>query len=62
MSFQILRFYEEDDVKLAKIAQDYRSGKLLSGELKQIVIEKLSSFVEDIQKKREKVNIEKYFD
>jgi tryptophanyl-tRNA synthetase len=55
ISFQMLRYgLEPDDKKLAKIRKDYRSGKLLSGELKQICADKLSAFLTEHQKKREK--------
>ncbi len=55
VSFQLLRFgLEQDDKKLEKIRADYKSGALLTGELKQIVIGKLSSFLEEHQRKREK--------
>lgn len=54
ISYQYLRMLlEEDDKKLAKIYDDYKSGKLLSGELKQIAIEKTNSFLKEHQKKRE---------
>lgn len=53
ISFQYLRmFLEEDDAKLAKIEKDYRSGKLLSGELKAITIDKINDFLKEHQKKR----------
>jgi tryptophanyl-tRNA synthetase len=53
VSFQYLKmFFEPDDKKLAKIEQDYRSGKLLTGELKAILIEKINSFLKEHQKKR----------
>jgi len=54
VSYQYLTFFEEDDKKLMKICDDYKSGKLLSGELKEILIEKLNSFLKEHQKKREK--------
>ncbi len=54
VSFQYLKYlFEEDDKKLAKIESDYRSGKLLSGELKAIAIEKINAFLKKHQKKRE---------
>lgn len=54
ISFQYLKmFFEEDDKKLKKIESDYRAGKLLSGELKQILIDKINIFLKDHQKKRE---------
>ena len=53
ISFQILKFgLEPDDKKLAKIEADYRSGKLLTGELKQIVIDKLGAFLKEHHRKR----------
>ena len=53
VSYQWLTFLEEDDSKLKKIHDDYKSGKLLSGELKAILIEKLTAFLTEHQKKRE---------
>ncbi|MBI5224295.1 tryptophan--tRNA ligase [Candidatus Micrarchaeota archaeon] len=51
--YQWLSFFEEDDSKLKKIHDDYKSGKLLSGELKLILIEKLQVFLKEHQRKRE---------
>lgn len=53
-SYQWLTFFEENDAKLKKIHDDYKSGKLLSGELKQILIDKLNAFLAEHQKEREK--------
>jgi tryptophanyl-tRNA synthetase len=46
--------FEESDQKLKKIEEDYRSGKLLTGELKDMLIEKLVSFLEGHRERREK--------
>jgi|TARA_Y100000034_G_scaffold54987_1_gene67413 tryptophanyl-tRNA synthetase len=55
VSFQYLRmFLEEDDDKLEEIYNDYKSGKLTTGELKKYTIDKLNSFLKDHQAKREK--------
>ena len=55
VSYQYLRiFFEPDDTKLKKIYEDYKSGKLLSGELKAILIEKINKFLKTHQEKREK--------
>jgi tryptophanyl-tRNA synthetase len=55
VSFQMLKFgFEEDDDRLQQIYENYKSGKLLSGELKKILVDKISSFLEEHQKKREK--------
>ena len=54
VSFQYLRiFFEPDDEKLKKIYDDYKSGKMLTGELKAILIEKINSFLQIHQQKRE---------
>ena len=54
VSFQWLKtLFEEDDKKLKKIEEDYRSGKLLTGELKEILIEKLVKFLQEHQRRRE---------
>ncbi len=45
--------FEPDDRKIRTIHDDYISGKLLTGELKQILIEKLEKFLTDHQRKRE---------
>ncbi|WP_222915951.1 tryptophan--tRNA ligase [Natrinema sp. SYSU A 869] len=51
--FQYLRyFFEPDDAELEHIAADYRSGTLLSGELKEIVIERITEFLADHQRRR----------
>ena len=55
VSFQYLRiFFERDDNKLKQIYEDYKSGKMLTGELKAILIEKINEFLQDHQQKREK--------
>ncbi len=59
VSFQYLRmFFEPDDAKLAKIEADYKSGKLLTGELKQILIKKINAFLREHQQRREKAKKE----
>lgn len=53
-AYQWLRFFEEDDNKLKKIYDEYKSGSLLSGELKQILIDNLNAFLKKHQRNREK--------
>jgi len=53
VSFQYLRaFFEPDDKKLEKIYKDYKSGKMLTGELKKYLIDKINAFLKEHQKKR----------
>jgi tryptophanyl-tRNA synthetase len=55
VSFQYLRiFFEPDDNSLKKIYDDYKSGKMLTGEIKAILIEKINNFLVDHQEKRDK--------
>ena len=63
VSYQYLRiFFEPDDNKLKKIYDDYKSGKMLTGELKSILIEKINEFLSVHQQKREEArkNIDVY--
>ncbi|MBU1136062.1 MAG: tryptophan--tRNA ligase [Nanoarchaeota archaeon] len=63
VSYQYLRmFFEPDDKKLQKIHDDYKSGKLLTGELKEILIKKINDFLKEHQRKRElaKKRIDKF--
>ena len=63
VSYQYLRiFFERDDSKLKKIYDDYKSGKMLTGELKSILIEKINEFLLVHQQKREEArkNIDDY--
>ncbi len=53
ISFQYLRmFFEPSDKKLQKIYQEYKSGKLLTSELKKILIDKINNFLKEHQAKR----------
>ena len=53
VSFQYLRYlFEEDDDKLLELAQKYRSGELLSGEMKAYAIEKINEYLAAFQKRR----------
>ena len=63
VSYQYLRiFFEPDDKKLKTIYDDYKSGKMLTGELKAILIEKVTEFLVAHQQRREKAKdqIEKF--
>lgn len=55
-------FFEPDDKKLKEIHDNYASGKLLTGELKTYLIEKINVFLKEHQKKRElaKKQIDKF--
>ncbi|MBI4441234.1 tryptophan--tRNA ligase [Candidatus Woesearchaeota archaeon] len=62
VSYQWLTFFEEDDEKLKQTYHDYKTGKLLSGELKAMLITKINDFLKGHQKRRDeaKGKIEQY--
>lgn len=52
VAFQWLTFFEDDSKKLEKYHNDYKSGKMLSREMKAKASEKISSFLKQHQKNR----------
>lgn len=55
MVFELLKMHLiENDSKLDVIYQQYKTGQMLSGELKKIACEKMTAFMEDFMKKLEK--------
>ena len=45
----------EDDKELEEIGEKYRTGKMLTGELKKILIKIIEEFVTEHQKKRSEI-------
>jgi len=56
--YQYLKFFMEDDERLEQIGRDYKSGALLSGEVKVILIEVLSDLVKTHQERKAAVTDE----
>lgn len=55
MVFELLKIHlEEDDKELDRIYQDYKSGKMLTSELKQTACEKITKFMNDFTEKLNK--------
>ncbi|KAI9039971.1 tryptophanyl-tRNA synthetase, partial [Aspergillus affinis] len=52
VSYVYLTYFEEDDAKLEEIYKSYKSGELLTGELKKMAIETLQKNVLEFQEKR----------
>ena len=52
--------FEPDDEKLKQIHDEYKSGKMLSGEMKGLLIEKVTEFLEDHRRKTGKADVEKF--
>lgn len=51
-SFNVFRLLEEDQAKVARIREEYRTGSILSGELKEMVAEKISNVLEQLSETR----------
>ena len=58
ISYQLLFYYCDDDKKLEKLYQQYKTGELLSGELKTIAIEEINTLLKKHQEKRRKAEKE----
>ncbi len=60
--YQYLTYFLEDSNKLKQIYNDYKSGKMLTGELKQFTVEVLNKFLKEHQAKRQKAKsmVEKF--
>jgi len=51
--YKILEFVLRDEKQLRKIAEDYSTGKMISGEVKEFLFEYLKSFMENFKEKLE---------
>ncbi|TYZ56940.1 hypothetical protein PybrP1_003193 [[Pythium] brassicae (nom. inval.)] len=56
--YQYLSFMLEDDEQLAHIAREYGSGRMMSGEVKQVLIDVMAAFATEMQKSRAAVTDE----
>jgi tryptophanyl-tRNA synthetase len=56
--YQYLTFTLEDDAELAHIAKEYGSGRMMSGEVKNRLIQVMQEFAADFQAKRAKITDE----
>ncbi len=50
--------FEPDDAKLKQIHDDYKLGKMLTGEMKVLLIEKINAFLKEHREKRKKAESE----
>ena len=53
-------FFEEDDTKLKELYDGYKSGELMTGELKGYTIKKIQTFLKNHRKARSKVKIARF--
>ncbi len=48
--------FEPDDKRIEQIRSEYKSGRMLSGELKKILVDKVSRFLDEHRKRRDKAH------
>ncbi|GJE87932.1 tryptophan--tRNA ligase [Phanerochaete sordida] len=58
VAYQYLGFFLDDDAEWAQLAEEYRAGRLLTGEMKKKCIEVLQGFVKTFQENKAKVTDE----
>ncbi|KAG1736769.1 tryptophanyl-tRNA synthetase [Suillus lakei] len=58
VAYQYLGFFLDDDEELAKIGEEYRTGRLLTGQLKARCIQMLQEFVKTFQERKAKITDE----
>ena len=46
--------FEDDDSAIQRIANEYSTGKMLTGEIKKILAQKVNQLLEEHRKKRER--------
>jgi tryptophanyl-tRNA synthetase len=56
--YQYLTYFEEDDEKLKKMAEEYKKGTLLTGDMKKECITMMQGIVKNFQEKRAKISDE----
>eukprot|EP01119_Soliformovum_irregulare_P022133 TRINITY_DN7516_c0_g1_i1.p1 TRINITY_DN7516_c0_g1~~TRINITY_DN7516_c0_g1_i1.p1 ORF type:complete len:419 (+),score=75.04 TRINITY_DN7516_c0_g1_i1:969-2225(+) len=56
--YQYLKFFLEDQTQLDHIAQEYSSGRMLSGEIKKIVVDTIGKVIGDHQTRRNQITDE----
>ena len=56
--YQYLEYFLEDDDELKRIHDDYESGRLLTGEVKKILIAEIQKIIGDFQERRAQVTDE----
>lgn len=49
----MMYFFEEDDLYLSEINRDYRAGKILAGEMKQLCIDRASEWLNNLSEMRD---------
>lgn len=58
VAFQYLSFFKDDDEFLEDVYNKYKSGELLSGEMKKLCIDVLQEFVKEFQERKARVTDE----
>jgi tryptophanyl-tRNA synthetase len=49
-------FFEPDDARIEQIRREYKSGQMLTGQMKDILVEKVTGFLREHKERREKAS------
>ena len=52
----MMYFFENDDDYLSEINQEYRAGKILAGEMKQLCIDRATEWLTELSEKRDETS------
>ena len=58
VAYQYLTYFEDDDEKLKTMYDDYKSGKLLTGDMKKECIAMMQKYVKEFQERRKGITDE----
>lgn len=53
--YQYLEYFLDDDDELMRIREDYSAGRMLTGEVKQILIKEIQKLIAEFQERRNKL-------
>ncbi len=65
VAYQYLLYFLDDDLELSRIATEYGSGRMMTSEIKRIMIDCITKYVQDHQTRKAKITdevITSYFD
>jgi tryptophanyl-tRNA synthetase len=58
VAYQYITYFEDDDKKIAELAEEYRAGRLMTGDMKKQCIALLQEYVASYQARRKEVTNE----
>lgn len=57
VAYQWLTFFEPDDAKLKRIRDEYKAGRILSGEMKQLLVDTIVPILQEHQRRKNALSV-----